>query len=212
MSQRGETMQKTYQVGILLFDDVDVLDFAGPFEVFNLTVFQESDVNKLFTNQLDSKPFHVSTVSEDGQTVTAHNGLRVTPDYSFGDHPAFDIIIVPGGPLKAMQLVQQNEKIIHWINVHREQLVASVCTGAFFLGQAGLLSGKQATTNRVALSMLEHTFEDVEVIRGVKYVDAGQVITSAGISAGIQMSLHVIERLFDEEMAKRTARTIEIDE
>ncbi|GAK01240.1 DJ-1/PfpI family protein [Geomicrobium sp. JCM 19055] len=205
-------MQKTYQVGILLFDDVDVLDFAGPFEVFNLTVFQESDVNKLFTNQLDSKPFHVSTVSEDGQTVTAHNGLRVTPDYSFGDHPAFDIIIVPGGPLKAMQLVQQNEKIIHWINVHREQLVASVCTGAFFLGQAGLLSGKQATTNRVALSMLEHTFEDVEVIRGVKYVDAGQVITSAGISAGIQMSLHVIERLFDEEMAKRTARTIEIDE
>ncbi|GAK09451.1 DJ-1/PfpI family protein [Geomicrobium sp. JCM 19038] len=205
-------MQKTYEVGILLFDYVDVLDFAGPFEVFNLTVFKESDVNKLFTNQLDSKPFRVSTVSEDGQTVTAHNGLRVTPDYCFNNHPAFDIIIVPGGPLKAMQLVQQNKKIINWINVHREQLVASVCTGAFFLGQAGLLSGKQATTNRVALSMLEHTFEDVEVIRGVKYVDAGQVITSAGISAGIQMSLHVVERLFDEETAKRTARTIEIDE
>ncbi|EZH65256.1 AraC family transcriptional regulator [Bacillaceae bacterium JMAK1] len=205
-------MQKTYEVGILLFDYVDVLDFAGPFEVFNLTVFRENDVNKLFTNRLDSKPFHVSTVSEDGQTVTAHNGLRVTPNYGFDNHPAFDIIIVPGGPLKAMQLVQQNKKIINWINVHREQLIASVCTGAFFLGQAGLLTGKQATTNRVALSMLERTFDDVEVIRGVKYVDAGQVITSAGISAGIQMSLHVVERLFDEETAKRTARTIEIDE
>lgn len=204
-------MLNKYNVGILLFDYVDVLDFTGPYEVFNLTTYNDNDVKKLFSNNLEDKPFMVSTVSKDGNQIIAHNGLKVKPDYSFSDAPTFDIIIVPGGPLKALKLVGSNKEIITWIENYKDKIVASVCTGAFFLGQAGILNGKKATTNRVALNLLERSFPEVEVIRGVKYVDEGNVITSAGISAGIQMALHVVSKLFGEETAKRTAHTIELD-
>lgn len=204
-------MNNKYNVGILLFDYVDALDFTGPYEVFNLTTYYDNDVKKLFSNNLEDKPFMVSTVSQDGKQITVHNGLKVMPDYSFYDAPTFDIIIVPGGPLKALKLVESNKEIISWIENYKDKIVASVCTGAFFLAQAGLLNGKKATTNRVALNLLERSFPEVEVIRGVKYVDEGNVITSAGISAGIQMALHVVSKLFDEETAKRTAHTIELD-
>lgn len=204
-------MLKNYNVGILLFDYVDALDFTGPYEVFNLTTYSNSDVKKLFSNNLEEKPFKVSTVSQDGKQITVHNGLQVKPDYSFSDAPVYDIVVVPGGPLKALKLVESNEEIITWIENYKDKIVASVCTGAFFLAQAGILNGKKATTNRLALNLLERSFPKVEVIRGVKYVDEGNVITSAGISAGIQMALHVVSKLFDEETAKRTAHTIELD-
>ncbi|WP_062050392.1 DJ-1/PfpI family protein [Bacillus sp. JCM 19034] len=196
---------------MLLFDYVDALDFTGPYEVFNLTTYSNSDVKKLFSNNLEEKPFKVSTVSQDGKQITVHNGLQVKPDYSFSDAPVYDIVVVPGGPLKALKLVESNEEIITWIENYKDKIVASVCTGAFFLAQAGILNGKKATTNRLALNLLERSFPKVEVIRGVKYVDEGNVITSAGISAGIQMALHVVSKLFDEETAKRTAHTIELD-
>ncbi|WP_078593152.1 DJ-1/PfpI family protein [Evansella clarkii] len=204
-------MLRKYHVGILLFDCVDALDFAGPYEVFNLTTYSNNDVKKLFSSNLEDKPFMVNTVSQDGKQITVHNGLQVKPDYSFFNAPKFDIIIVPGGPLKALKLVGSNKEIISWIENYKDKIVASVCTGAFFLAQAGILNGKKATTNRVALNLLERSFPEVEVIRGVKYVDEGNVITSAGISAGIQMALHVVSKLFDEETAKRTAHTIELD-
>lgn len=204
-------MSNKYNVGILLFDHVDALDFTGPYEVFNLTTYHDKDVKKLLTNNLEDKPFKVSTVSQDGKQITVHNGLKVTPDYSFSDAPTFDIIIVPGGPLKALKLVESNKEIITWIESYKDKIVASVCTGAFFLAKAGMLNGKKATTNRVALNLLERSFPEVEVIRDVKYVDEGNIITSAGISAGIQMALHVVSKLFGEETAKRTAYTIELD-
>lgn len=204
-------MLKQYKVGILLFDYVDALDFAGPYEVFNLTTYSSNDVKKLFTNQLKDKPFSVSTVSQDGRQITVHNGLQVTPNYSFSNAPLYDIVIIPGGPLKALKLVEGNKEIIAWIQSYSDKLIASVCTGAFFLAQAGILNGKKATTNRVALNLLARSFPEVEVISGVKFVDEGNVITAAGISAGIQMALHVVSKLFDEETAKRTAHTIELD-
>lgn len=202
---------KQYHVGILLFDHVDALDFAGPYEVFNLTTYHQNDVKRLFNNTLEEKPFLVHTVSHDGLQVTVHNGLKVTPDYCFADSPSFDFVIIPGGPLKAMKGVSQNQEIIKWIESYQNKLVASVCTGAFFVAQAGLLDGKKATTNRVALRLLERQFPTVDVIDGVKFVDEGNVVTSAGISAGIQMALHLVRRLFDDETAKRTAHTIELD-
>ncbi|XOQ13601.1 MAG: DJ-1/PfpI family protein [Shouchella clausii] len=110
-----------------------------------------------------------------------------------------------------MQLVQNNEEIIRWIKSYEKKTIASVCTGAFFLAQAGILNGKKATTNRTALNLLEKNFPDIEVIRGVKYVDEGNVITSAGISAGIQMALHVVGKRLGTETARRTAYTIELD-
>lgn len=204
-------MFNKYNVGILLFNYADALDFAGPYEVFNLTTYNDVDVKKLLSNNLEDKPFTVSTVSQDGKQITVHNGLKVKPDYSFSNAPSFDIIVVPGGPLNAIKLVGNNKKIITWIENYKDKIVTSVCTGAFFLAQAGILNGKKATTHRVALKLFERSFPEVEVVRGVKYVDEGNIITSAGISSGIQMALHVVSKLFDEETAKRTAHTMELD-
>lgn len=204
-------MRHHYHVGILLFDYVDALDFAGPYEVFNLTTYTNEDVHKLFANKLTEKPFTVSTVSHKGEQITVHNGLQVIPNYSFSNAPEFDIIVIPGGPLKALKEVGKNVEIINWIESHKEKTVVSVCTGAFFLAQAGLLNGKKATTNRVALGLLEKSYPKIDVIRNVKFVDEETIITSAGISAGIQMSIHVVNKLFGEETAKRTIHTIELD-
>ena len=198
-------------VGILLFDDVDALDFTGPYEVFNLTTYNDSDVNKLFMNKLEiqEKPFIVSTVSEDGSSIKVHNGLIVQPDYSFNNAPSFDVVVVPGGPYRAIKTVTKNQKIINWIaNQGKDKLITSVCTGALFLAEAGLLNGKQATTNRAALDFLGK-YPNVEVIRDVKYVDQGSVVTSAGISAGINMALYVVGKLLNEEASIRTAQSIE---
>ncbi|RST76107.1 DJ-1/PfpI family protein [Siminovitchia acidinfaciens] len=203
---------KQFHVGILLFNEVDAMDFVGPYEVFNLSTYKDSDVSKLFLNQLDKeeKPFLVHTVSEDGGLITVHNGLKVQPDYSFQTAPDFDIVVVPGGPYRAIKTVTQNEGIIHWIaGKSEDKLVLSVCTGALFLAKAGLLNGKQATTNQAALDLLETSYPEVKVIRGVKFVDQGSVVTAAGISAGIDMSLHVVGRLLDKEAGIRTADTIE---
>lgn len=204
-------MLNRYNVGILLFDGVDALDFSGPYEVFNLTTYSSGDVKKLFANRLEEKPFNVSTVSHDGSQITVHNGLKVIPDYRFSNCPDFDLIIVPGGPLKAMKSVSDNNDIIDWIYSYKDKLVASVCTGAFFVAKAGLLEGKKATTNRVALDLFQTSFPNIEVIRNVKFVDEESVMTSAGISAGINMALHIVSKLFDEEMSLRTAHTIELD-
>lgn len=209
---KGGFFMNQINVGILLFDDVDALDFAGPYEVFNLTTYKDSDVNKLFMNKLEiqEKPFNVSTVSEDGSSIKVHNGLIVQPDFSFNNAPPFDLVVVPGGPYKAIKAVSKNQKIINWIaNQGKDKLITSVCTGSIFLAEAGLLDGKQATTNIAALDYLERNYTKVEVIRGVKYVDQGNVVTSAGISAGINMALFVVGKLLNEEASIRTANTIE---
>ncbi|PID03760.1 AraC family transcriptional regulator [Sporosarcina sp. P2] len=203
---------KQFSVGILLFDDVDALDFTGPYEVFNMSTYKDEDVRKLFMNQLDlkEKPFLVNTISENGESIKVHNGLIVQPDFSFQNAPDFDVIVVPGGPLGAIITVQENQSIINWIASYgKEKLVISVCTGAFFLAKAGLLQERSATTNKAALSFLEKSYPDINVVKEVKYVDQGNVVTAAGISAGINMTLHVVKKLFDESMSNRTANTIE---
>lgn len=205
-------MMKQFSVGILLFDDVDALDFAGPYEVFNMSTYKDEDVRKLFMNQLDmkEKPFLVNTVSENGESIRVHHGLIVQPDFSFQNAPDFDVIVIPGGPLGAIITVQENQSIINWIASYgKEKLVISVCTGAFFLAKAGLLLERSATTNKAALSFLEKSYPDINVVKEVKYVDQGNVVTAAGISAGINMTLHVVKKLFDESMSNRTANTIE---
>ncbi len=138
---------KSYHVGILLFDYVDALDFAGPYEVFNVTTYEDGDVKKLFRNTLEEKPFLVHTVSHDGKQVTVHNGLKVTPDFSFSNSPLFDVVIIPGGPLKAMEGVSQNQEIIEWIAGYKDKLVASVCTGAFFCG-SGWIAKRQKSNHK----------------------------------------------------------------
>ncbi|NRS48678.1 DJ-1/PfpI family protein [Brevibacillus sp. HB2.2] len=193
---------KQWRVGIFLFDDVEVLDFAGPFEVFSVTSMENDS----------HTPFRVETVSEKGNMIQALNGLKVQPDYSFANMPAFDILIIPGG-IGAREREVHNERVIQWIReqMQKVELMASVCTGAFLLAKAGLLSGKKATTHWASLDRMEKEFPEVVVQRGVKFVDEGNIVTSAGISAGINMSFHIIKRLVGAEVAEQTAKIMEYD-
>jgi len=195
-------MYNSRTVGILLFDEVEVLDFAGPFEVFSLASYLESG----------EKAFSVKTVSETGGLIRARNGLMVTPEYSFDNAPDFDILIVPGG-YGAEEIEIHNARLIKWLQnrSHQVELLASVCTGAFLLAKAGVLNGKRATTHWMDIDRLQKEFPEVHVVRGKKYVDEGAVITAGGISAGINMSFYVVKKLLGEDVARATAKRMEYD-
>jgi transcriptional regulator GlxA family with amidase domain len=192
---------KEWRVGIFLFDDVEVLDFAGPFEVFSVTTLENGN-----------KPFKVVTVSEKGSIINARNGLKVQPDYRFENMPEFDILIIPGG-LGAREREIHNEKVITWIKNQMKSvhLMTSVCTGALLLAKADLLKGKKATTHWASLERLEKEFPEVNVQQGVKFVDEGNIVTSGGISAGINMSFHIVKQLLGADVAKDTAKRMEYD-
>lgn len=193
--------KRQWRVGIFLFDDVEVLDFAGPFEVFSVTEIEN-----------DQQPFVVETVSEKGNLVIATNGLKIQPDYSFDNVPKFDILILPGG-LGAREREMYNDNVINWITNQMKtvQLMTSVCTGALLLAKAGLLNGKMATTHWASLERLKIEFPHVEVQREVKFVDEGNIITSGGISAGINMSFHIVKRLLGSEVAQNTDKIMEYE-
>jgi transcriptional regulator GlxA family with amidase domain len=192
----------SWNVGLLLFNEVEVLDFAGPFEVFSITEFPENR----------EKAFHVKTVSQHGDLIKARNGLMVKPDYSFETATSFDILIVPGG-YGAEEIEIHNSEVIQWIQEQstKVELLTSVCTGAFLLAKAGLLDGKSATTHWMDLNRLETEYPNVKVLRNKRYVDEGNIITSGGISSGIHMSFHVIRRLISEEIALNTAKRMEYE-
>lgn len=189
---------KKRNVAILLFDDVEVLDFAGPFEVFAVA----SELN-------DYEPLNVYTVAESNQPIRARNGLSVNPDYSFEDCPPPDILIVPGG--EGTRAVMKNRAVLDWVRGISEgsELTLSVCTGSLVLGVAGLLDGLTATTHHETFDLLRKAAPQAIVREEDRFVDNGKVITSGGISAGIDMSLHVIGRLLGEEQARRTVEYME---
>lgn len=195
-------MERIYRVGILLFDEVEVLDFAGPFEVFSIVSVPE---------QMD-KPFLVQTVSQYGKMIKARNGLMVQPNFSFENAPDFDILIVPGG-YGAEEIEINNETVIQWIKKQKNkvELIASVCTGAFLLAKAGLLNGKRATTHWMDIDRFEREFLDVKVERNCKFIDEGSIITSGGISAGINMSFHIVKRILGKDVVKITAKRMEYE-
>jgi transcriptional regulator GlxA family with amidase domain len=187
-------------VAIAIFDDVEVLDFAGPFEVFSVCGRR---------TQLD--PFDVFTVSERGQPIQARNKLTVTPTHSFASMPKADIVLVPGGYGTRREML--NPVMLEWVkrvNVDAE-LMLTVCTGALVLGAAGLLDGLRATTHHLAFDLLRTTAPKTEVIEGARIVDNGRVVLSSGVSAGIDMSLHVVARLLGENEARETARYMEYE-
>ncbi|MCU5533126.1 MULTISPECIES: DJ-1/PfpI family protein [Bacillus cereus group] len=193
-------MMNKWSVGIFLFNDVEVLDFAGPFEVFSITKVHEE------------KPFTVYTVSQNGEMITARNGLKVKPDYSIEDLPPVDILIIPGGK-GARENEVKNDIIINWVRQQMKEvkLMTSVCTGALLLAKAGLLEGLKATTHWASIQTFKKDFPNVEVMENVKFVDEGHIITSAGISAGINMSFHIVKNLLGVEIAEETAKNMEYD-
>lgn len=195
-------MESQLSVGIIVFNEVEVLDFAGPFEVFSITNNQNSA----------SKPFAVHIISQTGELVRARNGLLVKPGYSFADSPALDILIIPGG-YGAEEIEIHNKILLNWIieQAKKVQLLASVCTGAFLLAQAGLLDHKEATTHWMDIERLAKEYPKIDVQKGVKYVDQGRVITAAGISAGLDMSFYIVKRLLGADIARATAKRMEYD-
>lgn len=195
-------MKKQWSIGIFLFDEIEVLDFAGPFEVFSVTTYED----------LTTRAFLVSTVSETGEMIHARNGLNVQPDYSFKNMPTFDILVIPGGP-GARETQIQNKRVIEWIanQMNQVSIMTSVCTGAFLLAKAGLLNGKVATTHWLSYDRFESEFPVVTLKRNVKFVDQGNIVTSAGVSSGINMSFHIVKRLLGKDIASKTARGMEYD-
>lgn len=187
-------------VAVTLFDEVEVLDFAGPFEVFSVSGRRSG---------LD--PFHVFTVSERGQPIQARNGLTVTPTYSFASMPRADIVLMPGGYGTRREM--RNPVMLEWAARAggEAELLLSVCTGALVLGAAGLLDGLRATTHHLAFGELRAAAPRTEVVEGARIVDNGRVVLSSGVSAGIDMSLHVVARLHGEDVAHETARYIEYE-
>ncbi|MEA3209533.1 MAG: hypothetical protein QOE70_2590 [Chthoniobacter sp.] len=180
-------------VAIFLCPEVEVLDFAGPYEVFTTAcrVLKQMDAAA-------PAPFNVFTVAQELGTVRARAGLVVTPDYTFAKHPPIDLLIIPGGVISAQV---KTVGVVEWIarTAVTTKLTASVCTGAFLLAQADLLDGKRATTHRSDLSELRAMFPSITVVEQTRWVDEGSVVTSAGISTGIDMSLHLVERFAGRE-------------
>jgi transcriptional regulator GlxA family with amidase domain len=189
-------------VGILLYDDVEVLDCCGPFEVF-------STASRVALRRgWPAPPFAVHTIAADSTDVVARGGLRLVASCTLGEHPPLDILVVPGGLTEAGEA---DRRLIDWLAQAAETttVTASVCTGAFLLAAAGLLDGRQATSHWEDVDELERRFPSVTVRRDVRWVDEGRVVTSAGISAGIDMSLHLVGRHEGLELAEATARQME---
>ena len=185
-------------VAILLFDEIEVLDFAGPFEVFAVT-------DELAEHQL----FRVVTVAPEKRALRARNGLSVNPDHSFADCPEPDILIVPGG--FGTRALLANQAVLDWIKYVNTTagIVASVCTGSLLLGAAGLLDGLKATTHHECFDLLRKCAPRVTVVETERFVDTGRILTAGGISAGIDLSLHLITRLHGAAVARKTARYME---
>lgn len=194
----------TLNIGIYVYDDVEVLDFAGPFEVFTTAA-------RVHARTHSGQPlFNVFTLGRTLAPVRARAGLNVDPDHAIDQHPALDLLIVPGGVVTA-ELAKTD--VTQWLGqqIKPSRLVASVCTGAFLLAKTGKLDGLSVTTHWEDLDELSEMFPTLQVIAGRRWVDQGALLTSAGISAGIDMSLHLVERLHSRALAERTARQMEFD-
>jgi transcriptional regulator GlxA family with amidase domain len=195
------TVQTRRNVGILIFDDVEVLDFCGPFEVFS--------VSRKAGAEGDEALFNVYTVAEKGDLTVARGGLMVKPHYTFHDHPKFDLLVIPGG--FGTRRERENPVVLKWIQeqMNGAELTTSVCTGAFLLAALGVLDGKRATTHWASIDWMRTNHPAVETRDDQRVIDTGAIITSAGISAGIDMALYVIARLHGIETARLTARYME---
>jgi len=186
------------RVAILVFDEAEVLDVAGPYEVFSVAGRRHG-----------LEPFQVSLVAQRPGPVTLRNGFVVVPHATTAETPTADLVVIPGGFGTRREV--DNPALIDWIRrvTGEAELVLSVCTGALLLGKAGLLDDLSATTHHDTYTLLRALAPRTRVLEGERFVDAGRVVTSAGVSAGIDMALHVVERLLGSELAEETAHYME---
>lgn len=187
-------------IGIVLFDDVEELDAVGPWEVFAAWA-------KFFPDD----GYQVSCLSLNGGLVTANKGLTIAAHHSFADAPSYDMLLHPGG--QGTRPLMRDEAHLAWIRQQRATvpLMTSVCTGSLVYAAAGLLRDRPATTHWASLDLLKDTDPTIEVRPDDRYVDDGDVVTSAGVSAGIDMALHLVRRLVGDERAREVRRYIQYD-
>ena len=191
------------RVGIVLFNDIEVLDFCGPFEVLSATRLDEA------RRREQPSPFEVLLVAQSAAAVTTTGGMQVLPHTSFDDCPPLDILLVPGG--WGTRAEMKNEAMLAFVKTRAAQVetLTSVCTGSLILGNAGLLDGLRATTHWRSLGLMQDLFPRVTVDTESHVVEDGRVLTSAGISAGIDMALRLVVRYCGEAVARATARHME---
>ncbi len=194
-----------WSTAILVFDGVEVLDFAGPFEVFSRTRLTPGTASR---RTQDTAPFNVFTVAPRAGMVTATGNLRVEPHFSLDNCPPVDLLVVPGG--FGTRALVEDRPVLDWIVrvSQKATLTTSVCTGAALLARAGLLAGKKATTHWASYGWLASLDPSIHVVEGVRYVE-DTVITSAGVQAGMDMALAVVARLCGIAVARETAQYIE---
>ena len=181
-------------VAVAISDGVTVIDFAGPWEVF-----QDVHISSRGSDHEEQMPFQLFTVADRIETITGSGGLKLVPDYTFDNAPQAKVVVVPA---------QRGSQALHaWLRktLTSADVVMSVCTGAFQLGKAGLLKGKSATTHHDFLDRFEQTFPDVTVKRGLRFVEEEKISTAGGLSSGIDLALRVVERYFGRDVAQATA-------
>jgi len=187
-------------VGIYIYDEAEVLDFSGPFEVFSVASrFLE-----------ENKKFNVFLISEKENTITARGNYKIQSHYTFKNHPPIDILIVVGG-VHTDEVKKTN--VITWIKNQSNEvkIVASICTGAFLLAQANVINTHKVTTHWEDIKDLQNNYPSLNVVGDVRWVDEGNILTSAGISAGIDMSLHLVSKVYSLKLANKTAKQMQFD-
>lgn len=185
-------------VAFAISEGATVIDFAGPWEVF-----QDVMIPSRGSNMDEQMPFQLYTVSEKTEPIIGSGGLKLVPDYTFDNAPQPKVVVVGA---------QRGSKALHaWLNKMSgsTDLIMSVCTGAFQLGRAGLLAGKSATTHHHSIEQFAKAFPDVTVKRGVRFVEEEKVSSAGGLTSGIDLALHVVERYFGREVAQNTATYME---
>jgi transcriptional regulator GlxA family with amidase domain len=194
LRDRIQPMSAKRNVAVFIHEGVELLDFSGPGEVF--------------ASAGRSQAFNVYTVAASPDEITSQGFVTIKPQYTFANCPPPDIIVLPGG---RTDVPLSNSKVIEWIrkSSERTEILMSVCTGAFLLVESGLLDGKEATTHWSAIESLKQQALKTTVRENRRFVDNGKVITAAGVSAGIDAALHVVDRLLGREVAQKTARYME---
>lgn len=194
-----EQIKRARNAAVFIFEQVEPLDFAGPYEVF-------------ISGSNRGQDFNVYTVAENNGPIQTLGGLSINPAYTIDNCPNPDILVIPGGWGSRKEM--NNETVTNWIREisNDVEVILSVCTGALILAKAQLLDGLKVTTNRLAMDELRHIVPaSTEIMQGARYVDNGKIVLSAGISAGMDAALYVVEKLLGEDRAVKTANLMEYD-
>ena len=189
-------------VAFPISESVQVIDMAGPWEVFQDVMLEDGPHEEGMDHHM---PFELYTVASGKAVVTATGGLQIVPNFTFADAPSPKIVVVPAQ--------EGSEALVAWLKKvaanSGTDLVSSVCTGAFQLAKAGLLNGKSATTHHQALKYLQANYPDVRVEKGLRFVEGGKIATAGGLTSGIDLALHVVERYYGRAVAQQTAEYME---